>query len=413
MMNARFAKFLRNEKGNFAVAFAISLVPLVAAVAGAVDYTNVVRTKNALQQSLDSALVSIALDATASTSETELEARGIEFFNGNINSLIGAGAALDYLGVTTMPDSSLRFTADVVKQYKGDISAMLDGPIKVTAAVQRQAGPNACLLALNPTAASAVDFNGSTNVNLNKCTVAANSNSNSSITRSGSATLTAECVQTVGKTSGILLDPSVILDCAKAKERSFKTQDPLAAVVPPSGVGCSQLNIPNGNGWKTVNPGVYCNNNLTVNGGKQLRFNSGTYVFKGTDISFLGGAEIAGSGVTFFLYDGAKLKISANSIVNLTAPISGAYAGILVYSPANNPVSLNFAGGTTQKLQGFIYNPKGHIDFRGNAGTTSDKCFRLIGDTITMTGTSNMKVDCTAELANRDITTTKMVLYVK
>jgi Flp pilus assembly protein TadG len=415
MKNSIIAKFLRDKKGNFALLFAISLAPLMAAVTGVVEFTNVVRTKDALQSSLDAALVSVALDASTeiATSESELEAKGTEYFDTNIDTHIGVDATLDYLGVATMPDNSLRFTADVTKQYKGDLSALLNGPIRVTSAVQRQSGPNACLLALNPTADSALDFNGTTNVNLENCTVAANSKSDASITRSGSATLNSECVQTAGRTSGILLNPRVTLACAKAKENSFKTADPLASVVPPSGVGCSHLNIPHNNGWQTVNPGVYCNNNLTVNGGKKLRFNPGAYVFKGTDIRFLGGAEIAGSGVTFFLYEGAKLNISANSIVNLTAPTTGTYAGILVYTAANNPVALAFAGGATQKLQGFIYNPKGHIDFAGNAGTTSDQCVRLIGDTIKMTGTSKMKVDCKTELANRDITTIKTILYVK
>ncbi len=393
--------------------FAVSLVPLMATVTGVVEFTNIVRTKSALQDSLDAALVGIALNACVTSSESELEAKGIKFFKGNGNEVIRSGATLDYLGVTIMPDSSLRYTANVTKQYKGEMSATLNGPIKVISAVQRQSGPNACLLALSETASSAVDFNGSTDVDLANCIIAANSSSPTSVTRSGAANVTADCVQTVGKTSGIASNSRVSLSCPQVRERSFKTPDPLALVVAPSGTGCSSLNIPNGSGWKTINPGTYCDSSLTVNGGKKIRFNSGTYIFKGTAISFLGNSEIEGTGVTIFLYDGAKIKTSANSIVNLLAPTSGTYPGILIYTAPDNPVSLDFSGGTTQKLQGFIYNPKGHIDFKGDAGTTSDKCVRIVTNTIKLTGSSKLKMDCKSELGNRDITTTQGIRFVK
>ena len=405
-------KFLQDKKGNFAVIFAITLVPLIAAASAVVETTNIVRTKNAVQQTLDSALIHIALEAANGYSETDLETKGTTFFNGNISSVLGARTTLDYLGVTTTPDKSLRYTANLTKVYRGDLSNLMDGPIKVGSVVERVAGEPACLLALSDTASSAVDFNGTTNVSLTNCIITANSKSATAITRSGSANVNAECVQTVGRTSG-MTGSRVTLACPKMKENSFKTRDPLASIVPPTGAGCSTLTIPGGNGWKTINPGTYCNNNVTVNGGKQIRFNSGNYIFKGTSINFLGGAEIVGTGVTIFLYSGAKLDVAANSNVTLSAPTTGTSGGILVYTAASNPVDLRFSGGATQKLQGFIYNPKGNVSFKGNAGTSADKCVRLIGDTITMTGTSALKMDCTAELAGRDITTTKLVRIVK
>lgn len=415
MGKSLFSRFLRNEDGNFAGIFAVAMVPMMAVVAGSVDFSDVVRNRTALQDSLDSALVRIALDSISNPDEASLEAKGQEFFNNNVEGKIGVNAVLDYLGVVTEADSSKRFNAKVTKQYKGSLTALLNGPITVDSSVVRQSGPNACMLALSPTAASAIDFNGTTNVTLDKCTIAANSKSVSSITRSGSASLSAECVQTQGLTSGIVSDPKTTLACAKAREKSFKTADPLASFVPPIAGSCSNLTVPGGNGnnWKNIYPGTYCNNNFTINGGTKVRFNSGTYIFKGTDLKFLGGAEVIGTDVTIYLYNGSNISIAANAIVSLSAPVTGVNAGILFYSTASNPVEFSFAGGAGQKLQGFIYNPAGTIDFQGNSGTTGDQCVRLIGNTIKLSGTAKMKVNCGTELGGRDIVTTRLIRFVE
>lgn len=407
-----FKKFLNDRSGNFGLGLSLLAVPLMAAVAGGVELASTNREASQLQSSLDIALLAAATKYDPKMTSAELDAFATKMFETNLASAGIAGADFNYIGATQDAAGNVTLSAVGTKPFTGDLTSLFNGTIVRDAAVVRDIGGTACVLALSPTASRAINLNGTTDVALTNCVLAANSTAEDSVDRSGSASLAAACIQTAGATNGITSDPRVALDCGKPRENSFRTMDPLASLVPPSGVGCANLNIPGGKGLKTIDPGVYCNNNLTINGGSKVKFNPGTYVFKGTDISILGGAEVSGEGVTIFLYSGAELNIAANADFTMSAPTTGPYAGVAIYSEAANPVVIKLNGGSTQSIQGFIYNPKGIVEFSGNSATASDQCIRIVADTMIMTGTSALKADCTAELGGRDIKTVKQIRMV-
>ncbi|TIO39038.1 MAG: pilus assembly protein, partial [Mesorhizobium sp.] len=63
-----------------------------------------------------------------------------------------------------------------------------------SASVEVKPGAQACVLALDPHVGSAVNLQGSTNVAMNGCVIAANSDAADAIDRGGSALLSAACV---------------------------------------------------------------------------------------------------------------------------------------------------------------------------------------------------------------------------
>ena len=75
-------------------------------------------------------------------------------------------------------------------------------PLNRRSVVKIKRGPPACVLALDPAASAAVKFQGSTDVSLTGCVIASNSRADSSISRGGSALLTAACTSSVGGTYG-------------------------------------------------------------------------------------------------------------------------------------------------------------------------------------------------------------------
>ena len=76
--------------------------------------------------------------------------------------------------------------------------------------------------------------------------------------------------------------------------------------------------------------------------------------------------------------------------------VTGATQGIVLYGDRNMPITdFSLTGGGTQNFGGAIYLPKAHLKFSGGNGT-STSCTKLIADTITFTGTSNVQVDCAA-----------------
>src|SRR6185312_12219401 len=92
--------------------------------------------------------------------------------------------------------------------------------------VQIKPGTQACVLALDPHADSAVSLQGSTNVAMNGCVIASNSDVGDAVTRGGSAVVSAACVSTVGGTSGIT-PPSATLACGAPLVNQYASFDPL------------------------------------------------------------------------------------------------------------------------------------------------------------------------------------------
>ncbi|WGR95587.1 hypothetical protein MTX20_17625 [Bradyrhizobium sp. ISRA435] len=93
----------------------------------------------------------------------------------------------------------------------------------------------------------------------------------------------------------------------------------------------------------------------------------------------------------------ATANIGSNAIVNLTAPASGPTAGIVMYGDRSMTTGTTFSlqGGGSQNFGGAIYLPKANLQFSGGNGTTSS-CTQVIADTIALTGSSNLQVNCAA-----------------
>jgi len=110
-------------------------------------------------------------------------------------------------------------------------------------------------------------------------------------------------------------------------------------------------------------------------------------------------ATLSGSGVTLvFTGSGSNwgtASIGSNAIVNLSAPTSGSTQGIVIYGDRNMPAgtAFSFTGGSTQTFNGAIYLPKAALSYSGGDGTTTS-CTKIIADTVTFTGNSNVQVNC-------------------
>lgn len=78
------SSFSRSDRGNIAVIFAITMVPMIGAIGAAVDYTRAVNARTAMQTALDSAALMISKDAsTLTASQITTKAQG--YFNALYN----------------------------------------------------------------------------------------------------------------------------------------------------------------------------------------------------------------------------------------------------------------------------------------------------------------------------------------
>jgi hypothetical protein len=297
--------------------------------------------------------------------------------------------------------SNLQAVEVIVSQSQQRLLSSLFGSGPVPISARAVALPNfgtGCVLALNKTASPAVNVSGSNQLNLIKCNLYSNSSASPSLNVAGSAAVSANQVGVVGDVSGA----SNITTTNGIRTHIRPIADPYASVFPPSEPSCTNAKINvNANGkTTTLSPGCY-SGNITVNAGATLNLDPGIYYLDGANLSVAGNATITGTGVTLvFTGSGSNwgtASIGSNATIDLTAPTTGPTKGIVMYGDRNMPAgtAFNLTGGATQTFGGAIYLPKANLSFSGGNGT-STSCTKIVADTITLTGTSNLQVNCSA-----------------
>jgi len=185
--------------------------------------------------------------------------------------------------------------------------------------------------------------------------------------------------------------------------------DPLASLPQPTFSGCDYVNWTqtSTNASSTLNPGVFCGG-IKISGGT-VKLNAGTYILNGGGLSIQGnGTSVNGSEVFFFNtsygYTIGNLAISGAPSVNLTAPTSGTYQGILYFRDRSVCPSTNDAvtGNTNTVLSGSLYIHCANtgssyvpavLMFSGQS--TPGHYVALVADTVKITGNSNLLLDPT------------------
>jgi hypothetical protein len=247
-----------------------------------------------------------------------------------------------------------------------------------------QTASNACVLALDPSAASAVLFSGSSSVSLTGCSVMANSLSTTAIQSQGAAVASTDCIISVG---GVSLTAGVSETvCSNPITQAPPVADPFANVPAPSTTGACQ----NGSG-SSLSPGVYCGG-LTLQGNQTLQ--PGVYVIQGA-LKVNAGANISGNGVTIYMTGSNTVTMNGNATVNLSAPTSGTYGGMLFMGDRNGTnVEEKLDGTATSTMTGAIYFPKQTVNYIGNfAG--SNGCTQVVADSVIWNGHTHLAANCT------------------
>ncbi|WFP74938.1 TadE/TadG family type IV pilus assembly protein [Mesorhizobium sp. WSM4906] len=402
-------RFWASKRGNFALTTAIAMVPLMLAVAGAVDLVGTSDDAAQLQNSLDAAGLAIGTKYQAGMSANDVRQLGQTLFAANMSAADAgeySGSVAAFQATASGDPSAYYISLSSAISRPAFVSGTPAWQATRSASVKIKPGAQACVLALDPHVSSAVSLQGSTNVAMKGCVIAANSDAADAVSRGGSAIVSAGCVSTVGATSG-LTPPNATLSCGTPQESQYASFDPLANVTPPAYGLCQPM--PNGK-TVTLSQGTYCDKTWS---GK-ITLNPGIYVLRNVTIKPGGNGSLTGLGVTIFLMENSQLYINANETVNLSPTTSGPYAGITIFQDHGNTQALTLNGGSGSVVSGFIYAPDAAITYAGNSDMSSQgSCLRLVGKTVDITGNSAVKSDCAAELGNREMYAGRMITLVK
>jgi Flp pilus assembly protein TadG len=387
------SQFLKDRDGGVAPVFALLAIPLLGLTGAAVDYSQALSVRTAMQSALDSTALAVARQNVAGG---QIPGQAQQFFNAvfvrpEIQNLSLAAETTNANGGASVNLSA----SGVVKTRIMGVVGFSTINIQTHSTALAKTDGLGCVLALNRAATGAVSASGSTTLSLNNCSLYDNSSDAAALNVGGSSRLSALSIGVVGRAS---YSSSSVTTTEGISTGITPIADPYADVEFPSFSGCTQNKF-TAKSTVTIDPGVYCNG-LTVNAGANLTLNPGIYYLDRGSLSVNGGASISGQGVTLVFTSStgnnwATATINGNATVNLTAPLSGPTEGIVIFGDRQIPTgtSFKFDGGASQNLGGAVYLPTGTIDYSGGMGTSTN-CTQIIGDKVNFTGNSNVALNC-------------------
>lgn len=254
-----------------------------------------------------------------------------------------------------------------------------------------------CAIALGSTTSAGITMQGNASLNFG-CGLATNSHATNAVIAGGSASITATPVAAVGG----LTASNNYSGSTQLLPYTLPQPDPYANLANPSPSGCQNQVTVAPNSSQALSPGCY--KGMNIKGTATL--SPGTYYIDGSSFSVGSQANLSGSGVTIVLTSStaasdassiATLNMNGGATVQLTAPTSGTYAGILFYQDrrAQDSTANTINGNAGSKFQGAFYFPSQELDFSGTSGMTTD-CLQLVALRLTFTGNTSVSNNCPA-----------------
>ena len=252
-----------------------------------------------------------------------------------------------------------------------------------------------CLITLGTPASSieGVNINGHATLNAPTCGIADNGNYN---TKGNALTVSAGSFGVSG--SGNVSGPGGTVTCTSGQSSCPQysapaVANPLASLTPPCSpcTGGTPLST---NTNTTINPGTYSSISI---GPANVAFNPGIYIINGPGgLSIGANATVTGSGVMFYFTNGATVNMVGTPTVQLTAPSTGPYGGILFYQDPADTAGPTLGGNTGSSYNGILYFPSANLTFFGNSTTFSVGI--VIADAITLSGNPTLNLQGQAGL---------------
>jgi hypothetical protein len=340
---------------------------LIGSLGVAIDFVNFTRVKATLQTAADAAAVAGAREMqVAKSDETQIASAAISFaahkLTGNADATTGElkehHLAVEAQVLTASSAVKVNITESWTPFFAHFLNATIT-PVQVTATARFVGSNNICVLGLD-SKGRAVHLDKGSRLTGNDCGVYSNSTDKSGFQVDKNAQLVSSlnCVAG-GKNIDSLASvaPAVLTDCPA-------TNDPLISRSAPSTGGCDHTDMKISDESKVLNPGTYCGG-LEITGSATVTLNAGTFIIKDGKLLVSGQATLNGENVSFFLTGASSgpMLFAANSHISLSAPESGAMAGLLFFEDRNIGVSLKhrITSNDARKLVGTIYFPVGDL----------------------------------------------------
>lgn len=386
----RRARLFADRKGNVIV-LAAAAMPLVIGSAGlAIDTIQLSLLKRHLQRAADSGALAGAYARVQSKPVNAAVTRALTFNNAfplaqtptvttpTTGTFAGRSVRVQLSARRALPFMSF-FTAAPTINVEATAALVFTGQY--------------CMVSLDEGTGTGITFSGNSTVNLG-CGVISNTSGSSAVYADGSAEVTASPVAAVGgvPSSGAYVQPTLLLPYSLKQPNPFSDiTDPTASDV----AGCKAPAPVNG----TLAAG--CHTSLDVKG--TLTLAPGTHYIAGGAFTVNANANLIGDGVTLVFTKTPSqtsyptITINGSADLDLTAPTSGAYEGVLMHYDSRSEGGNYFINGNSySKLEGAFYFPRQHLTFNGNSEMETS-CIQLVAYRLTFTGNTEINNDCPSD----------------
>jgi len=418
-----FKRLMRNESGNTLILVAAGMPLLIGSAGLATDTVQWALWKRQLQKAADSAAIAGVYARMANQDVTTAVCYDVDPLtipvasrpagcssatneNAPNNNRTGITLLQAPAVSTTTPapatcggcDNTVRVELKVQKPLPFSAFFMSSAPVITATAMAAAIDTGTyCVVSLENTNTTGITAGGNTNVDFG-CGMITNSTSLDAAVAFGSSLVRATPVAAVGglDTTDNWAQGTKLLPYTVAQQDPFANVNP-----PPIPSSCSNVNLgpqETGNYGTATGTTVTCFSNLSVRG--TLNLQPGTYVVTG-DVDFGAQATVNCSGCTIILTNSTpantgSLTINGGAQVNMTAPTSGDYHGILFYQDRQASMSTSKVNGnSSSNYSGAFYFPKTAVEYTGTAGLTFD-CVRLVVRRVTFLGNSKLRNNCPA-----------------
>jgi Flp pilus assembly protein TadG len=418
---------LRDEQGQSMIFVALCMTVLIGFIGVSVDAGHFRYVERTMQTAADAAALAGAMEVricggvqNCQTMQTSAQNAIVE--NGySVDNLLTDCSGSPSTGLTLMIDNppcadssdpnngplKLNYVEAVVTNQVPTYFARILGISTITATTRAEAergigGP--CIYALDPTGAGAITLAAGVLVD-SKCGVVDESNNSAALACLIGIGIHAPSISVTGGAEGLLNG----LLCGsqpppKTNVAAPNPRDPLAylPVPPAASESCGttttspytgsptevQILLTAGN-TVVFNPGVYCGGiAISAPASAAITFTPGMYILRqgsggvlnaqttgGLTITLAASSTITGDGVTFYSQEGSNQSVNGFSVtapatlglgaINLSAPTSGEYGGVLFFQAQGNTSPgtflLNLAQGSS--LTGAIYEPSATVSY--------------------------------------------------
>lgn len=387
------SSLLSNQKGNVLMIVAAAMPILVGSAGLAIDTIQLSLLKRHLQRAADSGALAGAYAKVQSKPVSAAVTKALTF-----NDAFPLASTPVVTEPTTGTHSGRSVRVRVAAQRSLPFMSFFTSTaptISVEATAALVFTGQYCMVSLDEGTGTGITFAGNSTVNLG-CGIISNTSGASAVSAAGSADVTASPVAAVGgvPSSGVYNQPTLLLPY------SLKQEDPFADLADPAPPSPCQGQITDSSAAPV--PGQ-CYNGVNVD--RAMTFSAGTYYITG-DFSLNSRADITAHGVTFvFTSDPAlgtpdypSIAINGSARLDLTAPTSGAYEGLVMHYDGRAPTGVghHINGNSSSIFEGAFYFPTQNLTFNGNSEMETS-CIQLVAYRLTFEGNTTINNDCDSD----------------